>query len=287
VELGRRQHGVVARWQLLDAGVSSAAIGRMLRAGWLTRLHAGVYLIASHLLTQPTRWMAAVLAGGAGAVLSHVSAGAHWEIIDPIGGPTHVTASGGGRHRLGIVFHRAVDLDPFRTVHKRIPVTNPSRTVLDLAAVLSPNRLERAVETADRLGLLDLTQLTRLCESSPGRKGTAPLRLLLAKYHPLPETRSELERRFLRLCRDSGLPQPAVNVPLAGLEVDFLWAEPRIVVELDGYAFHGDRASFERDRRRDAMLQTAGYRVVRITHRRLAQEAASVVAELQVLLELR
>jgi very-short-patch-repair endonuclease len=280
----RRQYGAVARRQLLAAGVSGGAIGRMLRSGWLTPLHAGVYLVAGHPLTQPTRWMAAVLAAGADAALSHTSAGAHWELVDPIPGPVHVTAPVGGRRRRGIVFHRAPDLDRFRTVHKRIPVTTPSRTLLDLATALSPRRLERAVATADRLGLLYLPELDRLCEASRGRKGTGTLRSLLAQYRPLPETRSDLERRFLRLCRDAGLPEPAVNVPVAGLEVDFWWPEARLVVELDGYAFHRGRASFEGDRKRDARLQLAGQRVVRITQRRLADDAAAVLAELQQLL---
>jgi very-short-patch-repair endonuclease len=150
--------------------------------------------------------------------------------------------------------------------------------------MLSLRRLERAVENADRLRLLDISELGRVCEHGQGRKGSGNLRSLLAQYHPLPETRSELERRFLRVCREAGLPPPAVNVPVAGLEVDFLWPAAGLVVELDGYAFHHDRASFERDRRRDATLQAAGYRVVRITHWRLANDAASVVAELGVML---
>jgi very-short-patch-repair endonuclease len=284
VELASRQHGVVARRQLLAAGVSSAAVGRMITSGWLTRLHAGVYLVAGRQLDPLARRMAAVLAAGSEAVLSHTSAGALWEIVEQVPGPVHVTVRSGRRRRRGIILHRDSDLDRFRTVHKRIPVTTPSRTILDLAAILSPRRLQQAAETADRRGLLDTPELTHLCEATRGRKGTGRLRSLLARHQPLPETRSELERRFLRLCRDAGLPWPAVNVPVAGLEVDFLWRAARLVVELDGYAFHRDRASFERDRRRDAALQLAGHRVVRITHRRLAEDAASVQAELKALL---
>jgi len=274
----------MARRQLLAAGVSSSAITRLLAAGWLTPLHAGVYVVAGHPLTQPTRWMAAVLAGGRGAVLSHTSAGGLWALFDPIPGPVHVTASGGGRSRRGIVFHRARDLDGHRTVRDRIPVTSPSRTLLDLAAILSLGRLERAVETADRLRLLDLDELRHLCEASQGRKGAARLGSLLALYRPLPETRSELERRFLRFCREAGLPPPAVNVPLLGFEVDCLWPAERVAVELDSYEFHRNRASFESDRRRDSRLQSAGYRVVRVTHRRLANDAGSMLAELRALL---
>ena len=132
--------------------------------------------------------------------------------------------------------------------------------------------------------MLDLDELAQLCRTASGRKGTGRVASLLAHYRPLPETRSELERRFLRICREAGLPPPAVNVPGAGLEVDFLWPEARLVIKLDGYAFHRDRASFEPDRRRDAILHLAGYRVLRVTHRRLVEDAASVVAEVRTIL---
>jgi very-short-patch-repair endonuclease len=282
-QLARRQHGVIARRQLLDAGVSSAAIGRLIASGWLARLHAGVYAVAGQPPTRHARWMAAVLAGGPFALLSHSSAGVLWNIVEPVPGPVHITASGGSHRRRGIVFHRRADLDLPGVVHKGIPVTTPSRTLIDLAATMSARRLRQAVEATDRHRLLDVTELSRLLEASSGRKRTGRLASLLADHRPLPETRSELERRFLRLCRHAGLPPPAVNVPVAGLEVDFLWPEARLVIELDGYAFHRDRASFERDRRRDAILQLAGYRVLRVTHRRLVEEAASVVAELRTI----
>jgi very-short-patch-repair endonuclease len=287
VELAQRQHGVVARRQLLEAGVSSASVGRMLASGWLRRVHAGVYATAGRPRTAHPRWMAAALAGGPEALLSHTSAGGLWGMIDPVPGPVHVTASGGGHRRIGIVFHRADDLGEIRRVRDRIPVTTPTRTVLDLAAVLSTRRLGRAIERADRHGLLEVAELVQLCEASTGLKGTGRLSSLLAQHRPFPDTRSELERRFLRLCRDAGLPRPAVNVPVKGLEVDCVWLPQRLVVELDGYAFHGDRRSFERDRQRDAALQLGGYRVVRVTHRRLAHEPEAVVAEVRVLLGLR
>jgi very-short-patch-repair endonuclease len=143
------------------------------------------------------------------------------------------------------------------------------------------------VEAADRLELLEPSALARRCERSRGRKGTGRLLSLLVQYRPLPETRSELERRFLRLCDDAELPRPAVNVSVEGFEVDFVWFAERLVVELDGYEYHRDRASFDRDRRRDAALQLAGFRVLRFTHRRLVDEPDSVVAELRQLLALR
>ena len=205
-------------------------------------------------------------------------------MIEPIPGPTHVVVPGGQRGRRGIVFHRARELSGIRATHDGIPVTTPSRTLLDLAGVLSPRRLERAVETADRHDLLDVAELARLIESSRGRKGTGRLTSVLARLRPVPQTRSELERRFLRLCDDAGLPRPAVNVPVTGFEVDFLWPGARLVVEVDGFEWHRDRAAFERDRRRDARLQLAGYRVVRVTYRRLVEEPGSVISDLLALL---
>jgi very-short-patch-repair endonuclease len=281
--LAKRQHGVVGRRQLIAAGVSGSAVRRMTASEWLAPIHAGVYLAAGSALTREARWMAAVLAGGTQALLSHRSAGELWGLLRPIEGPCHVTVPHGRRTHPGVVLHRTRH-SPTRAVRNQIPVTAPSRTLLDLAAVLSARGLERAIEAADRHRLLDVTELSHLLEASRGRKGTGRLSSLLAHYRPSPQTRSELERRFLRMCREAGLPTPAVNVPVAGFEVDFLWPEARLVVELDGYAFHRDRASFERDRRRDAILQLAGYRVLRVTDRRLVEDAASVIAELRTML---
>jgi very-short-patch-repair endonuclease len=277
---------VIARPQLLAAGVSNSAVRRMTASGWLAQIHAGVYLVAGRSITSEAAWMAAVLAGGKNALLSHRSAAELWDMLDPIEGPIHVTVRHGRRTHQGVVLHRARHRQR-SSVHKNIPVTTPSRTLLALAASCSTRRLARAIEAADRLQLLDVPELTGLCEASNGRKGTGRLSSLLAHHRPMPETRSELERRFLRLCRDAGLPPPAVNVPVAGFEVDFLWPGARVVVELDGYAFHGDRAAFERDRERDATLQLAGYRVLRVTYRRLLKEHDAVIAEVSALLRLR
>jgi hypothetical protein len=150
--------------------------------------------------------------------------------------------------------------------------------------MVSPTQLRRALEAADRLGLLEGSDLARRCERSRGRRGTGRLLSLLAQYRPLPETRSELERGFLRLCVDAGLPRPAVNVPLEGFEVDFLWPKERVAVELDGYEYHRDQASFERDRRRDVVLQLAGFRVLRFTYRRLVDDPGGTLTELRQIL---
>jgi very-short-patch-repair endonuclease len=255
----------------------------MTASGWLSAVHAGVYLLAGAAATREARWIAAVLAGGDGAALSHRSAGELWGMLDPIEGPIHVVVRHGRRTHAGIVFHRTRHPDR-HSVRKGIPVTTPARTLLALAATRSTRRLEQAIERAGRHGVLDIPELTRLCEASRGRKGTGRLSSVLAHYRPLPDTRSKLERRFLRLCRDAGLPRLAVNVPVLGYEVDFLWPGARLVVELDGFEYHRDRGAFERDRRRDARLQLAGYRVVRITDRRLVEEPEAAAAELRTLL---
>ncbi|MGH2963659.1 MAG: type IV toxin-antitoxin system AbiEi family antitoxin domain-containing protein [Solirubrobacterales bacterium] len=238
-EIARRQHGVVARRQLLAAGVSGAAVARMTASGSLTAVHAGVYRVAAIPSTREAGWIAAVLAGGNGAALSHRSAGELWDMLDPIEGPIHVTVPHGRRTHAGVLLHRSRDRDR-HTVRKGIRVTTPSRTLVALAATSSNRRLVQAIDRADHHGLLDIPELARLCEASRGRKGTARLSSLLAHHRSIPQTRSELERRFLRLCRDAGLPRPAVNVPIDGIEVDFVWPSQRLVVELDGYAFHRD-----------------------------------------------
>jgi very-short-patch-repair endonuclease len=158
-----------------------------------------------------------------------------------------------------------------------------ARTLLDVAELPSERRLRRAYEEADRLGLLRRDALVRVCDRGRGRRGLAAIERLVAKERE-GSTRSSLEDLFVALCRAHGLATPAVNAFLLGFEVDALWPKQRLVVELDGFAFHRHRAAFERDRARDAALQAAGYRVVRFTHRRLKQEPGTVAGELRSLL---
>ena len=181
--------------------------------------------------------------------------------------------------------HRTRRLDdPDRSVREGIPVTALPRTLLDLAEVLPPQRLARAVEQADRLRLLDVNAIEALCERSHGRRGLSRLRILLDEVVEPSPTRSELERRFVELCRRAGLPPPALNVSVAGFEVDALFKRQRLVVELDGFAFHGHRGAFESDRVRDAELQLVGYRVVRITSHRIDTAPAAVASTVRALL---
>jgi hypothetical protein len=166
-----------------------------------------------------------------------------------------------------------------------IPVTSVARTLLDLAEVVRPRELGRAFEEAERQSLLDMRALKNLRARSHGRHSLALLDALLAEARPPPkDTRYELEHRFLDLIRETGLPPPATNVLIEGFLVDAVWPKQRLVIELDSRAYHDTRAAFERDRVRDAALQVAGYRVLRITWKRLHAEPEAVVADIRALL---
>jgi hypothetical protein len=171
-----------------------------------------------------------------------------------------------------------------RTEVDAIPVASLPRTLLDLAEVVDERTLRSSFEEADRLRLLEMRPLEELCERSRGRRGLRALRPLIAAAREPITTASPLEDRFATFCEEHGLPPPATNSLLLGYEVDAFWARQRLAVEMDSFAFHRHRAAFERDRARDAKLLAAGYRVVRLTHRRLVDEPEAVAAQLRRLL---
>jgi very-short-patch-repair endonuclease len=278
-ELAARQHGVVSADQLVELGLSRKAIRGRIAAGRLHPIHADVYAVGHRAIDDHGRWLGAVLAGGPGAVLSHRSAAELWQIMPTTGRTPDVSAACGRRPRPTVMFHRPPLLDRVDiTLHAGIPVTTPARTLLDLAGQLSDRQLESAFDEADRLDVIDSERLAELCELR-GHRGIRSFRRFAARLLPAAvSTRSALEYRFLKLCRDHGLPDPEANVQVAGLEVDVLWRRQRLVVELDGHAYHRGRAAFERDRLRDATLQAAGHRVIRVTHRRLENDADGVLA---------
>lgn len=284
--LAARQHGVVAHRQLVAEGLGPRGIGHRVAAGRLHRIHRGVYAVGHPVVSGRGRWMAAVLATGPHALLSHQSAGALWDLLPTGRAAIDVLAARGRHDRPGIAVHQARRLHPDdRAVVDGIPTTAPPRTLFDLAEVLPAGQLERAVEQAERLRLLDMRALQELCARSRGRRGLAVLSSVFDAYREgPPPTRSELECRFLDLCREARLPAPAVNVLVAGLEVDAAWPDRKLVVELDGHAFHATRAAFERDRKRDAALLVSGFRVLRVTHRRLEKEPATVIETVRTLL---
>jgi hypothetical protein len=170
-------------------------------------------------------------------------------------------------------------------VMEGIPVTSFARTLLDLAEVVRPSELERAFEEAERLRILDVVAIERLLARSRGRRGAKPLGRLVREYagEP-PPTRSEFERLFVDFCDDHGIPRPCVNSVVEGYEVDAAWVEQQLLVELDSRGFHDNATAFETDRVRDAVLQLAGYRVIRVTWRRLRCEPEAVAGLLRTAL---
>ncbi len=221
-----------------------------------------------------------MIACGEDAVLSHRAAGALWGLAAAAVGDVDVTVPGRnpGR-RPGIRVHRARRLDR-RDVRRRyeIPMTAPARTLLDLAAVLSRREIERAVNEAQIRRLTRPEELLAVLGRSSGRGGAVTLRALLEEGARTAPTRSEAEDRLLALLRAAELPPTDVNARVGRHEVDLLWREQRLIVEVDGYAYHASRAAFERDRLRDAELQAAGYRVMRVTWRQLVHESEALIA---------
>src|SRR3954447_26592788 len=239
--LAARQYGLVTRAQLRTLGLSDTAVSKRAAAGRLHRVHRGVYAVGHRVLPARGAWMAATLEGGEGAVLSHTTAAARWE-LRATDGAVHVTVpSSGGRRRPGLVIHRdpTIAADEITTRHG-LPVTKVARTLLDLAAMLPARPLQRALDEAAVARRLDLSLLDALIARHAGHHRAAKLRAALDHHRPgNTPTRSELEERFLSLCATHGLPRPAVNTKIAGLEVDFLFAGARLVVETDGWRFHG------------------------------------------------
>jgi hypothetical protein len=284
-EKAAQQHGVVAYEQLMALGFGRRAVQHRVTAGRLHPLYIGVFSVGHSVLSAHGRRMAAVLACGAGALLSHLSAAAHEGLVHTDRSAIDITVPGRSRKgRPGIDLHLVRRLHPDdRTVVQGIPTTSIARTLLDIAAT-RPRLLERAFEAAERLQLLDLRAIHELLDRSHGCRGRPALAALTDRRELPPATRSELERDFLRLCDDAGLPLPLVNVIVEGFEVDAAWPNRRLVVELDSREFHLTRAAFERDRVRDAKLQLAGYRVLRVTHRRLHTESSAIVDTVRRLL---
>jgi hypothetical protein len=283
------QHGVVARPQLLATGFSAIEVEVLIRRRRLHVLWPGVYAVGHKRLTHEGRCLGAVLACGTGAVLSHRSAAALLRIVDHHPSRIEVTTphrTGSGQRRIGLHLHRTRRLDEDEvTARFGIAVTSPSRTLVDLASVLNARALLEAVHAAERVDLLDPNALSELCERSGGRRGIGHLRRIVATYRPLPETRSWLQDRYLRLCDDAGLPRPASDVVVEGLEVDCFWPEQGVVVELDSWGFHRHPDAFENDRKRDIALRLAGLIPLRFTHRRVVGEPHVVVAETIAALE--
>ena len=288
--LARRQHGVVSLAQLLALGFTASAVRSRVARGRLHRIHRGVYAVGHDRLTRQGRWMAAVLAYGGQAVLSHRSAGGHWELRPDNRWAIDVSVPRPAVHsRRGIQAHITATLTGADvTIHDGIPCTTVARTLLDLSEVVDRRGLERAIDRAEMLRRFDLRAVEDVLARAGGRRGVGVLRSVLGSWSDHGLTETEIEERFFRACDAARLPRPLANAWLRledrEIKADFLWPAERLVVETDGRATHSTHAAFEEDRRRDQSLVLAGYRVVRFTWRQVTDEPALVAATVRALL---
>jgi very-short-patch-repair endonuclease len=271
------QHGFVTRSQLRDLGLGRGSIDHRIGAGRLVAVHRGVYAVGHRPRTRHSSWMAAVLACGDSALLSHRSAAALWGIRRWAPARAEVTAST-QRRRPGISVHVRRTTPGERAVHFGIPVTTVARTIVDLAHELDADELERLVRETEFQKRLDIAAIRRsaMWRPAPSLNG------LLDRIAP---TQSRHEDRLLRLCKRFGLPAPLTQQSIGGRTVDFLWPEARLVVEIDSWDAHGTRSAFQNDRTASNGLQLAGYVVLRFTDTDLVRDAARVARLIRRALE--
>ena len=293
--LAARQYAVVSLDQLRELGLSRRAVQDRADSGRLHRIHHAVYsLVPLNLLGRNGRYMAAVLACGPNAALSYRSAAALHEIRRTARTNIDVTIPGRSpRKHAGIDVHRSTTLTPedVTTVHG-IPCTTVARTILDLAQVIKGRPLERALDQAEILGLLDLAALDDQIERNKARPAARRLQAVLDQHYiGSTPTWSELEEALLAACRRAKLPMPEVNALIdphdsdpTAIRVDFVWREQRVIVETDGHETHHTRRAFEEDRLRDQRLIVAGWTVIRITWRQLTQHPSEITDRIARLL---
>ena len=296
-QLAIRQHGVVGRRQLLSIGIGSGLIEHSLKVGRLVPVFRGVYAVGRPIASHRSAWMAAGLAGGPSCVVSGTTSAAVWGFMEPSSRleisrfEAHsLRLNGLTSHHDGLRLagHRSGLLPAERAYRGPIPVMSVAGTLVQLAGSLEEKDMRRAFIEASRSGLVGRGTLRKCAEIGSGYKGGAVLRDLIDQWHPgLTRTRSVLEGEFLLLCSRSGIEEPEVNVRVCGLEVDCLWRQERVIVELDGRAFHEDGFSFQRDRIRQNTLVREGYRIFRWTWEMVADEPAEPVRDLKDALNAR
>jgi hypothetical protein len=271
--LAARQFGVVSRAQLFRAGLSEGQVARWLRGARMHRIHPGVYALGHARLSLEGELAAALIYAGPGAALSHETGGWWWDLLERRPRVVHVSTSGRARSRPGLRIHHPSRVE--RVMHRALPVTPARRTLVDMAACSSEGVLRRALAEAEYRRLIRL-------EDIAGLPRAPALRRAVAGHLPaLATSRSELERRFLFLCEAAGLPMPKSNVIVCGFEVDAVWPNRRLVVELDGHTAHARPLAAERDRRRELTLRAAGYGVRRYTWLQVTADAGAVAADLR------
>lgn len=282
--IATRQYGIVSREQLLAVGLSPSTIDRWARIGRLHRVHRGIYAVGHTATRRQAAYVAAVLAAGPGAALSHVSAAAWWEIRPWAHGRIHITVptANGRRGHRGVVLHRARTLRPDEvTAHDGLAVTTVARTLLDVAATQPRHILDRAVEVATDRRLVH-ADIHDVIAAHPTTANTRTLMKLLAYHGDSPQRRrSDFEAYVVDLCRTHGLPLPQTDVPLLGEVVDCYWPEHRVVAEPDGMTWHGTRAAARRDRSADGARIASGIITVRITDEMAQQDGRATAAAIR------
>lgn len=286
--LAATQHGVVSLPQLTTIGLNPRAVSRRVATGRLYRIHRGVFAVGHPRTTRRGGWMAAVLAGGPGAALSHQAAGAHHDLRPWTGRPT-ITVPSWRASTAMIEIHTArLPADEITTI-EGIPVTTMARTIFDLASVLDRHGLARVIREAEIRQRSDSLSLPDLLERHPRRRGNAMLKEVLAELRfGAGVTKSELEKRFHRFLAEEGLPAPELNVPMhlgdRFIVADCVWRERRAIVELDGHHVHDRAIQSDSDKERDRDLLLMGWRVIRVTWRHLHHGRAKLAADLRRIL---
>ena len=275
--LARRQHGVIAHGQLTELGFHPQAIKHRVAKGRLHPVFRGVYAVGRRELTREGRWMAALLACGPGAALSHESAAVLWGIRRWEKRGVEVSVAGQrGRKRRGITIHRRTQLSMGEVTRRQaIPVTTPALTIVDLAPRVTRDHLEAMIGAADVQGLIDPEALRAALPRLPRSRGVAIVGALLDR-RTFRVTRSRLERLFLPIAAAAGLPVPLTRQTVNGYEVDFYWPELGLVVETDGGRYHRTAAQQTKDRLRDQAHFRSGLTAIRFTHYQVAYDPADV-----------
>lgn len=278
--LAASQFGILSRQQLLEAGFGRRLIQSRVESLRLFRIYPGVFSVGSADLTTKAQLVAAVLAGGPCAAISHRTAAAHWGLCHLPGGPLEITRSSSPdnpntklewspdqfRRRLTIHRSRIFGPDEFE-IHKGVRTMTVARTLLDVSAIVDERELDSIYNEAERQNLVEIRQVREMVRRGRGWKGVGKLRRVLDSWDPQSVyTKSDMELAFLAICREHSIPAPSVNILIAGMEVDCLWPERRLIVELDSLRHHRSPRSIERDRAQTIELEDLGFRVLRLSH---------------------
>jgi very-short-patch-repair endonuclease len=280
--VARRQLNLITTQQLLAAGVTETMITVRRRRALLHRVHRGVYLFGTDVMLPAAPELAAVLACGEDALAGRRSALSLLAVIPQWHGAVEITLSRSVK-RSGISVHRVTRLEHVdRDTHRGVPIVSPALALLEFAAVATGDELERAIAEAYALKLVNEPALRNVLNRYPGIAGVVALRAELDRVGGPQLTKREAARRMKLLIRHAGLPPPRTEVRLAGFVADFFWAQFRLIVEADGYQYHGHRYAFERDRKRDQAHIAAGYKVLRFTWRQLTEEPYRVIGVIAI-----